>query len=125
MPTLYYLLECNGKDCGACNEPREDKLNRPCSPSCVLLGADRSRDIKKCLEARCDAYELGEEMIAVTIEVTQQEYIDLLQKLKEVGITAEEVLQAFASDLAESERSGGSDKRMYAGKWFDRQQFRW
>jgi len=94
-------------------------------PSCELLGADRSRKIKKCLEAGCDAYKPGEEMIAVTVEVTQQEYIDLLQKLKVVGVTVEEVLQAFASDLVDSERSGGSDEKTYAGVWFNRQQFRW
>jgi len=106
MPTLHYMLNCFGKDCGECKNPCEDEIYLPCSPSCVLLGADRSRDIKKCLEARCDAYEPGEEMIAVTIEVTQQEYIDLLQKLKAMGVTAEEALQAFASSF------GGKQEKM-------------
>jgi len=123
MATLYYRLHCIGKDCGACNEPCEDELNLPCSPSCELLGADRSRDVKKCLEAECDAYEPGEEMIPITVELTQQEYIALLKKLKEVGVSAENVLQTFASDLVCSERSGGSDERKYAGMWFNRQQF--
>lgn len=125
MATLHYRLNCMGKGCGACTEPCEDELNLPCSPSCELLGADRSRKIKKCLEAGCDAYEPGEEMIAVTIEVTQQEYIDLLRRLESASATAEDVLQAFASDLADSERSGGSDERMYAGMWFECQRFRW
>lgn len=53
----------------------------------MLLGVDRSRDIKKCLEASCDAYEPSEEMITVKVELTQQEYIDLLQKLKANRVT--------------------------------------
>lgn len=123
MAALHYRLHCIGKDCGACIEPCEDELSLPCSPSCELLGADRSREIKKCMEAGCDVYEPGEEMIPVVIEMTQQNYMLLLKKIRLADLTAEAVLHMFASDLSGGEGSGGSDERMYVESWFNRRCF--
>mgnify|MGYP006907984167 CR=1 FL=1 len=36
------------------------------------------------------------------------------------GITPEELLENFISDLLDGEYSNGSDERMYAQQWFDR-----
>ena len=46
-----------GKPCGDCKTPCDLDESMPCNPNCEYLLKDGDRDIQKCIEAKCDAYE--------------------------------------------------------------------
>lgn len=48
-----------GKPCCDCETSCEIDEEIPCSPDCDALNEDGSRDIARCIDSGCDAYELG------------------------------------------------------------------
>lgn len=59
-------------------------------------------------------------MEKLTIELTTEELQDLKEKAEEYDTTVEEILEAFVADLTWSNRSGGSDERLFADEWLRR-----
>ncbi len=64
-------------------------------------------------------------MITIQISVTPEEQQDLIRIAAEHDAKPEELLAAFAADLTGSDRSGGSDERLLACDWLERQTYRW
>ena len=48
---------CGKRNCGDCKETCSLDESMACSPSCEALNPDGSRDLHKCRESGCDAYE--------------------------------------------------------------------
>ena len=48
-----------GKPCCDCETSCEIDEEIPCSPDCEALNEDGSRDIARCIDSGCDAYELS------------------------------------------------------------------
>ncbi len=57
------------------------------------------------------------------IELTDDEVKDIFEKAGRAGISPEELIARFVSDLTCGCRSGGSDERDYASSWYDRSGF--
>jgi len=52
---MAHKLWC-GKECCKCKGCNLDE-KIPCSPNCENLNQDGTREIKKCIECKCDAIE--------------------------------------------------------------------
>ena len=61
----------------------------------------------------------------VIVKLTDDEMERMSDVAKLHGAKPGELLAAFVADLVCSGRTGGSDERMYANEWLDRQTFRW
>ena len=60
-------------------------------------------------------------MKKLTIELTAQELKRLENLGKECNMPAANIIAIFVADLTGSERSGGSDERLFADQWLERQ----
>ena len=63
-------------------------------------------------------------MKRVYVTITPEEH-GRLERIAAEHKAKGELLAGFVADLTCSDRSGGSDERMYATDWFDRQTWRW
>ena len=61
----------------------------------------------------------------ITVTLTTAEYLALRALAVECGLSSSEILQQFASDLAQSPRSGGSDEREMALAYVRRCNYAW
>jgi len=61
----------------------------------------------------------------VYVNLTDEEKERLTEIAADHDATPCELLAAFVADLTHSNRTGGSDERMYANEWLDRQTYRW
>ena len=64
-------------------------------------------------------------MKRVYVNITAEEKVNLDMIAAEHNATPGELLAGFVADLTCSDRSGGSDERMFATDWLDRQTWRW
>ena len=62
-------------------------------------------------------------MKTLTVKITEEEHEQLTRIAKENNMSKGALLAAFIADLTWSDRSGGSDERMYASDWLYRQCF--
>lgn len=56
----------------------------------------------------------------IKVDITREEYEALFNRAKCNDTTVNMILSQFIADLTCSDRSGGSDERMYAEAWFSR-----
>ncbi|MHB8061766.1 MAG: hypothetical protein ACYDG2_03895 [Ruminiclostridium sp.] len=64
-------------------------------------------------------------MERVYVDLTHEEKERLTLIAANYKTTPGELLAAFSADLTYSNRTGGSDERMYADQWLERQTYRW
>lgn len=59
----------------------------------------------------------------IGIDLSGEEYQLLREKAADYGTTVNVLLSQFIADLICSDRSGGSDERMYASEWLSRSRY--
>ena len=64
-------------------------------------------------------------MKKLVVNLTDEEKDRLKEIAKDHDTSPGELLAAFVADLVCSERTGGSDERMYASNWLGRQCCKW
>lgn len=57
---------------------------------------------------------------AFTLELTDEDLTEFIEKCFRDGTTPAEVLEGFINDLIDGTRTRGSDERMYAGQYYER-----
>ena len=55
----------------------------------------------------------------VTLSLSEEDADALFEKANSQGLLVGELLESFIADLIWSDKSNGSDERMYADMWFD------
>ena len=59
----------------------------------------------------------------ISIDLSDEEYLLLKEKASDYDTNINGLLSQFIADLVCSDRSGGSDERMYASDWLSRSRY--
>lgn len=61
----------------------------------------------------------------LNLDITEEEYAELKVLAKESNVSVSDIISTYVHDLVCSNRSGGSDERLFASDYFNRSWVSW